>query len=295
VGAFPFLLQLLDHCGQVCHWAPRSWMIVFVILKGYIDESYWPPGRPQLFTLACTMSDIKGWQEINAAWKRCLNAKNRQLRGQGRKTLSRYHASDCANLKNEFEGWDVPEQIEFTKTLLAIFKRHWVNVIAYTMPMESFYAEFPECINDPFPACYSILKLLMLEIVDQIERARNKFGDVKETKIAFFYERNPCGGTLTSTFDSAKNDPTFAERELFKTIEPVGWEDCIAIQPADLMAYDVMKDAKQQMAGKPQRKTIEFLLSTGTFSGRARSFKPNAFKILRQLIDEGKAKGFDAA
>jgi hypothetical protein len=135
----------------------------------------------------------------------------------------------------------------------------------------------------------------MLEIVDQIERARNKFGDVKETKIAFFYERNPCGGTLTSTFDSAKNDPTFAERELFKTIEPVGWEDCIAIQPADLMAYDVMKDAKQQMAGKPQRKTIEFLLSTGTFSGRARSFKPNAFKILRQLIDEGKAKGFDAA
>jgi hypothetical protein len=64
----------------------------------------------------------------------------------------------------------------------------------------------------------------------------------------------------------------------------------MAIQPADLMAYDVMKDAKQQMAGKPQRKTIEFLLNTGTFSGRARSFKPNAFALLRKLIDEGKVK-----
>jgi hypothetical protein len=75
---------------------------LFVILKDYIDESYWPPERPKLFTLACTMSDIKGWQEINTAWKLCLNAKNRELAKQGRKTLSRYHATDCANLKNEF-------------------------------------------------------------------------------------------------------------------------------------------------------------------------------------------------
>jgi hypothetical protein len=264
---------------------------IFVILKGYIDESYWPPDRPKLFTLACTMSDIKGWQQINAAWKLCLNAKNRELAKQGRKTLSRYHASDCANLRNEFEGWAVAEQIEFTIKLLAIFKRHWVNVVAYTMPMEPFYAEFPEYVEDPFPACYSILKLIMLEIVDQIESARHKFGDIRKTQIAFFYERNPYGGTLTNTFNSAKDDPTFAEREFFKTIAPVGWEDCTAIQPADLMAYDVMKNAKQQMAGKPQRKTIEFLLSTGTFSGRAMSFKPNVFAKLRQLIDEAKAKG----
>jgi hypothetical protein len=212
------------------------------------------------------------------------------LAKQGRKMLSRYHATDCANLRNEFKGWDVTEQIEFTKKLLAIFKRHWVNVVAYTMPMEHFYAEFPEYADDPFPACYSILKLLMVEIVDQIERARERYGDIRKVNIAFFYERNPYGGTLTNTFNNAKNDPTFAERDSFKTIAPVGWEDCMAIQPADLMAYDVMKNAKQQMAGKPQRKTIQFLLSTGTFSGRAMSFKPNVFAVLRKLIDEGRAR-----
>ena len=41
----------------------------------------------------------------------------------------------------------------------------------------------------------------------------------------------------------------------------------------------------------PQRKTIEFLLSAGMFSGRAMSFKPAVFKKLRELIDEAKAKG----
>ena len=263
---------------------------LLMILKGYIDESYWPPERPKLFTLACTMSDIKRWQEINSAWRRCLDSKNRELAAQGRKTLTRYHATDCANLHNEFEGWTVDEQIEFTKKLLAIFKRHWINVVAYTMPMEPFYEEFPEHASDPLPACYTILKMLMLEIVDQIEQARRKFGRIREAELTFLYERNPYGGILTDTFNNAKNDPTFIGREIFKTIAPVGWEDCTAIQPADLMAYDIMKDAKQQMAGKPQRKTIGFLLSTGVFSGRAGRFKPDAYKILRRLIDQGKAK-----
>jgi len=262
----------------------------FVILKGYIDESYWPPEHPKLFTLACTMSNLKGWQEINGAWRRCLDAKNRELADQGRKTITRYHATDCANFRNEFEGWSLDEQIEFTKKLLAIFKRHWINVVAFTMPMEHFYEEFPEHSSDPLPACYTILKMLMLEIVDQVEQARRRFGKIKKAEIAFLYERNPHGGVLTDTFNNAKDDPTFIGREMFKTIAPVGWEDCTAIQPADLMAYDIMKDAKQQMAGKPQRKTIEFLLSTGVFSGRAGRFKPGAYKILRTLIDEGKAK-----
>ena len=79
-----------------------------MILKGYIDESYWPPERPQLFTLACTMSDVSRWNSITSEWKHCLSAKNRELKKQGRKMLSRYHASDCANLKNEFKAWEVP-------------------------------------------------------------------------------------------------------------------------------------------------------------------------------------------
>ena len=161
--------------------------------------------------------------------------------------------------------------------------------------MEPFYAEFPECVDDPFPACYSILKLLMLEFVDQIDRTRQRFGRVKNIEVALLYERNPYGGILTDTFNNAKDDKTFTGGEVFKTIAPVGWEDCTATQPADLMAYDVMKNAKQQLAGKPQRKTIEFLLSTRTFSGRSQTFKPNAFKILKQLIDAGKAKSTGAA
>jgi hypothetical protein len=259
-----------------------------VILRGYIDESYTPPERPKFFTLACTFSDLNEWPKIESAWKKCLAAKNKELAAQGRPTLSRYHATDCANLRKEFKGWSVPEQIAFTKNLLNIFKRHWVNVIAYTMPMEGFYEEFPESADNPFPSCYSLLKLLMIEIVEQIEMARKRFGRIRKADIVLFFERGPYGAVLQNSFDQAKNDPTFTGRELFKTIAPVGWEDCTAIQVGDLMAYDSCKDAQQGWAGKPHRKTIEFLLSTGTWSGRSRTFKPNAYKILKQLIEQGR-------
>jgi len=260
----------------------------FVILKGYIDESYGPPERPKFFTLACTFSDVNEWPKIESAWKKCLAAKNKELAAQGRQPLSRYHATDCATLNNEFKGWTVEEQIEFTKKLLAIFKRHWVNVIAYTMPMEAFYEEFPECAEDPLPACYSLLKMLMVEVVNQIEQARKKHGRVRHTDIVLFYERGPYGGVMLNSFDQAKNDPTFTGKELFRTIAPVGWEDCTAIQVADLMAYDSFKDAQQGWAGKPHRRTIEFLLNTGTFSGRSRTFRADAYKVLRRAIEEGR-------
>jgi hypothetical protein len=276
----------------------RDWARIFfdrphsgnisVILKGYIDESYGPPERPKFFTLACTLSDMNEWPKIESAWKKCLAAKNKRLAAQGRKTLSRYHATDCANRRNEFKGWTVEEQIEFTKTLLAIFKRHWVNVIAYTMPMEAFYEEFPECADDPFPSCYSLIKILMVEIVDQIERARRKHRRIRKADIVLFYERNAYGGVLQSSFDVAMNDPTFTGKEFFKTIAAVGWEDCTAIQVADLMAYDSFKDAQQGWAGKPHRRTIEFLLNTRVFSGRSRTFKADAYKHLRKVIEEGR-------
>ena len=90
------------------------------------------------------------WFDI--AWKKCLDAKNQQLEKQGRKTISRYHAADCSSRVNEFEGWTTEEQIEFTKSLLTVFKRGCVNVVAYSMPLDEFVKQIPEGHDDPIEA-----------------------------------------------------------------------------------------------------------------------------------------------
>src|SRR5262249_8492554 len=100
------------------------------------------------------MSTPSKWMWFENAWKKCLDAKNRELKKQGRQTISRYHAADCSSRLNEFKGWTVEEQISFTKSLLSVFKRGCVNVVAYSMPMQEFVRQIPECADNPIEACY---------------------------------------------------------------------------------------------------------------------------------------------
>jgi hypothetical protein len=259
-----------------------------VLIKGYIDESY----DDKLFTLSCAMSNIKGWAAIESSWKKCLAAKNRALVSQGRKPISRYHATDCSTFHGDFESWGKQEQIEFVKDLLGSLTRGdgWVNVVAYSMPMDAFLAEFPECKDEPLPSCYSLIKLIMLEIVDQIELARRRWKQAKRADIVLFHERCSYDASILTSFNHAIADETFKERGMFHSITPLGWETCTALQPADLVAYESFKDAQRQFSGRDRRKSLEFLLSTDTFGGRAKTFKPEAFKLLRKVIEDGKAK-----
>src|SRR5581483_11094217 len=134
--------------------------------RGYIDESY----SDRLFTLSCLMSTASGWLAFESRWRKCLEAKNKELKSKGRTPLSRYHASYCSSCYGEFRGWTNDEQISFTKDLLAVFRRqkHFLNVTAYTVPLDGFARVFPECSEDLIGYCYvHLLKLVLLEIAEQ--------------------------------------------------------------------------------------------------------------------------------
>ena len=79
------------------------------MLAGYIDESV--DKTKTFFTLSCLTGDYGAWFWIEQEWLKVLNTKNVELAAQGRKTISRYHASDCASCLGEFKGWTVDEQL----------------------------------------------------------------------------------------------------------------------------------------------------------------------------------------
>ena len=99
-------------------------------LRGYIDESV--DNKQNIFTLACLMSTGKEWRELERAWKIYLAGWNKRLTKLNRPPITRYHASNCRNLKGEFEGWSTDEQRELTRGLLSVLKRSArTNTIAY--------------------------------------------------------------------------------------------------------------------------------------------------------------------
>jgi hypothetical protein len=155
----------------------------------------------------------------------------------------------------------VDEQVEFTRRLIGIFNRNFVNVIAYSMPLDEFVRVFPECKDDPVKTCYSeLLKFLMLEIVDQIKGAKKKYGRSKPVNVVLFHDRCDYDVDLLRSFNKMMDDPTFAGKEIFSTLAPLSWQQCLPLQAA-------------------------FILEMESFGGRAKTFHAEGIRVFRQAVD----------
>ena len=62
------------------------------------------------------------------------------------------------------------------------------------------------------------------------------------------------------------DDPTFANKSMFTTLAPMGWEDCIPLQPADLVAYEAFRDMKRRKLGKPMNRSLATLVEKENFN-----------------------------
>jgi hypothetical protein len=138
-----------------------------VILTGYFDESY----DKNVFSLCCSISDLTGWSEIRRGWKKCIEAKNKSLRAEGRPEISRYHSSHANSRDHEFEGWRREERDKLAIALMGTLSRGraWVTTVAYSLPLQEFIKEF-KIQGDPLPFCYKeLLKFVMIELNAQME------------------------------------------------------------------------------------------------------------------------------
>jgi len=252
-----------------------------MILHGYIDESY----NSRFFTLSCLLGRPKDWMWFESEWKKVLRQKNQKLKHEGRKEITRYHAADCSSRKGEFEGWAIDEQIEFAKRLLAIFNKYMTSVVAYTLPIADFKAIFPENANDLFPAMYRMLtNFLMNQTVHEI-RTQAGSQAIDRVSIALIHDRSPYDHSYLAAFNFCKNDATFEGRHIFKSITPLGWEDCIPLQAADMLAYETFKDVENKASGRNRRKSLTSILEGTKFGGRSKFFTRRTLKFLRDTIE----------
>jgi hypothetical protein len=83
-----------------------------------------------------------------------------------------------------------------------------------------------------------------------------------------------------------KNEGTLKNGERFTTIAPMGWEDCVPLQPADLIAYENFKIVERNSKGKKRRISMERILDLDSFGGRGASLNREALKEIRSALDE---------
>ena len=235
-----------------------------------------------MFSLTCTMAMGNEWPWIELAWLKCLEEKNASLLAQGGTPISRYHSVDINNFRGEFADWNGLERQAFCEKLMRIFSRHEWGYEGYLINLQEMVEELPEAKSDPIGVAYDVLlKFLMAEIGKGIM-------ELPSGKITLFHERCDYDGVFLDSFNTLIDDPTFTSRTCFTTIAPMGWEDCVPLQPADLVAYENFKEGFRRLpSGKPRerRKILEKLLSMDSFVPHAKIFTRDNIIKMKPIFD----------
>lgn len=257
---------------------------MFTVLRGYIDESYDGKKIPDMFCLTCTMAAGDEWPWIEMAWVKRLEEKNASLIAKGRKPISRYHSVTLNSFQGEFKDWNGTERTEFCKKLMEVFRYHAWGYEGYLISIKELVDEWPETKSDPIAFAYYVLLKFMMGAIGKGIRE-----EAPDYNITLFYERCPYGGALLDAFEEMMEDPGFSYRELFTTIGPVGWEKCIPLQPADLIAYENFKEGlrtiSKQNTAQPQKRRMIFseLISYESFVPRLRQVTRANIRELRSM------------
>jgi hypothetical protein len=250
-----------------------------VVIWGYIDESYRDDGKG-LFTLASIISEGSTWSWFELAWQNCLDKKNAELASRGRKQITRYHAADCSSRLGEFEGWTTEEQIEFVKGLMKVFADHPVNSVAYTIDLSELAEEIPEPEPNAIGFAYGLLlQFLMMELGNWIASS-----DIyKDCRLSLIHDHCDYDSTLLECFNSTRRDPGLVRAENFATLVPMRWQDCLLLQPADLIAYENYKEGDRRIANRIRRKSLDALLRHESFGGMAKRIEREHIRELADL------------
>lgn len=260
-----------------------------MIFRGYIDESY--DNAQKLFALLCLISTGKYWARMERSWKLHVAAVNRKLKQQGRPLISRYHASDCSSRRNEFDGWTYQERDDFVLGLFGIFTRIPIHTVAFDVDLDELSEVFPEWGDDRLKTAYGILtRFVMFRIGEDFDRFNH--GRRGNQRVTLFHDRTAGNGrydpTILEAFNFQMSEWAFGYKSYFTTIAPLAWEDCIALQPADLVSFEVFKEAQAKRESRRSRKSYGALLDLKTFGIHKGSFRKDAMQKLRGRIEEGK-------
>jgi hypothetical protein len=262
---------------------------VFVMLTGYIDESYTGEQKPLTFGLNCLFARGNEWYFIANAWEKVIERKNAELIAAGRKPVKRFHAVDLNNFVGDFADWDGDERTAFTKQIIhKVFALHYVLSVGYTINLAELSQLWPEVGENGISFAYDImLRLIMIYLAKTIPE---RFP--RGAQITLIHERCPYDSVLLGAFNrSIRKAPLHGD--IFTSIAPMGWERCVPLQAADFIAYEAMKETNRlrpSLKQRGRRLSLSALLELDTFGAISEEIPGEVILDWKRTVDASTMK-----
>jgi hypothetical protein len=251
------------------------------VLRGFIDESHDGDNPPKVFELSCIVTNDTGCVNFGMEWGALLESKNEELRKQARQEISRFHAADFNNYQGEFRGWTPDEQKDFSRRMVKVFERNPVHIHGWNMPLQLLVQEFPETASNPIGFAYITLLTHMMEQIGD-----TTLSIYKKEVISLHHDRCDYDAVLQEQFMGlVAEDSTFKYRNRFASLTSETWEDCLLLQPADLIAYENFKESMRAHTNRDRRGSLAAIVELDAVSGRSRGFTQKGIREMKSIIE----------
>jgi hypothetical protein len=173
--------------------------------------------------------------------------------------------------------------------LFEAFKMFPSHTVAIEMQLDDLCEVFPEWAKDRLRAAYHVFtQFIMYHIVQDIRRMASPSSFARVT---LFHDRTGGDGkydpAILRAFNQAINRRGFDGGAYFTTIAPLAWEDSVALQPADLVAFECFKMAEARMEARKERRSFVALLDMAAFGIHAMGFRKDQMIDWRKRLEEG--------
>jgi hypothetical protein len=187
---------------------------------------------PATFVVAGFLANEDTWSAVSEQWK----AENKK------EVVGRYHAVDLNGKRYEYEGWDDPRKLDYSRRLLSVIReqKQDMQAIACGILTRDYEAvisrEGRERFGPPYIACF---KTVVAMIAQEMKNLRFKF--LPEDTFAVIFDHNQYDNEVTSVFLCMKWTPAYPFGAKLATCDPGTWEEYTELQVADFIAYETFK------------------------------------------------------
>ncbi len=218
------------------------------------------PHIPTTYVFAGFFASERVWSHIEKEWVRINN----------KFSVERFHAAHLNARKYEYAGWNEVRQKQYSGELLEVLSEIGKDLSAVSCGI--FADEYREVISDdgrrkmgsPYIACFN-------SCITRVARAMDVQAFPPEIKFSALIDEDNEYLRAIERFNKIRDDPNFEHRSRMATCTPGKMELIPALQPADLIAYEVYRWMMEvrlhpERKASPQRYPLKHLLKNNRVS-----------------------------
>lgn len=191
--------------------------------------------------------------------------------------LSELHMKEFVPPHGKYAHWNDAKKRSLLEPLISLIHKYSVVGVGAAVEMDEFmrtthtraHAKAPQLVESPYEWC---VRQCMWQVVRWADK--NEYTGV----VAYTLDQgDPNQQGARRSFDATKENQSFREKYRLGTLEFADSRDVYAIQCADLLAYEMYKEADRLLSGSP-RQTRKSFLALLRENDQLVTIKPEAMK-----------------